>query len=159
VAPVEKKETPLRRHSRQTTFGPDKHERDDVLLAFGKKLRPLRVAAGLSQQGLAVRCFMRFDQISAYERGVRAPDLIALLVLGETLGLSAGELTEGLAAPLRRAGTAQMLDLVTRQPGLSTGAAAASLGLPFWYASALARYLQSTGAIVSEPTGWQPAER
>ncbi|MCW3018878.1 MAG: hypothetical protein JWN10_1186 [Solirubrobacterales bacterium] len=158
---MEQKETPprVRRQSRRITFGPDKRERDDVLLAFGKKLRPLRVAGGLSQRDLAVRCFMRLDQVSAYERGARVPDLIALLVLGETLGASTRELTEGLAAPLRRAGTAQLLELVTRQPGLSTDAAAASLGLPFWYASTLALYLQSTGAIVLERTGWQPAEQ
>jgi transcriptional regulator with XRE-family HTH domain len=158
---VKKKETPLRvpRQSRQVTFGPDKREKDDVLFAFGKKLRPLRVAAGLSQQDLAVRCFTRFDRISAYERGVRAPDLIALLLMGETLGVSAGDLTDGLVAPLRRTGTAQLLELVSRQSGLSTDAAATSLGVPFWYASTLARYLQSTGAIVSAPTGWQPVDQ
>jgi DNA-binding Xre family transcriptional regulator len=74
-----------------------------------------------------VRCFTRIDRISAYERGVRAPDLIALLLLGDPLGVSAGDLTEGLVAPLRRTGTAQLLALVTRQPGPSTEAGATSL--------------------------------
>ena len=71
-----------------------------------------------------MRCFTRIDRISAYEHRVRAPDLIALLLLGDALGVSAGDLTEGLVAPLRRTGTA----LVTRQPGLRTEAAAISLG-------------------------------
>jgi transcriptional regulator with XRE-family HTH domain len=132
-------------------------ERDDVLLAFGGRLRALRVAAGLSQEELAVRCFMRRAQISAVERAVRAPDLPDLLVLAERLGVSAGELTNGLTAPVRRAGTAQALELITRRPGISADALAQSLALPSSYAFEIALYLQSTGAIVSQRTGWQPA--
>ena len=76
------------RQTRYAAFGPDLRERDDVLLAFGGRLRALRVAAGLSQEELAVRCFMRRAQISAVERAVRAPDLPDLLVLAERLGVS-----------------------------------------------------------------------
>jgi len=36
------------RQTRHAAFGPDKRERDDVLIAFGENLRALRVAAGLS---------------------------------------------------------------------------------------------------------------
>ncbi len=149
--------TRVRRQARPATFGPDKRERNDVLLAFGEKLRVVRVEAGLSQEALAVRCFMARYQISALERGVRAPDLPALLVLEQRLGVSTGELTEGLEAPVRRVGTAQVRDLIARQPGISDDALAASLGLPFWYAVEIALYLQSTGEIAHERTGWRPA--
>jgi transcriptional regulator with XRE-family HTH domain len=144
------------RQTRWAAFGPDTRERDDVLLAFGGNLRASRIAAGLSQGALAVRCFMRHDQISAFERGARAPDLPALLVLGGGLGVSAGELIDGLVAPVRRVGTAQVLDLITRQPLISTDAIAVSLGLPFAYAAEIALYLRSTGAIAPQRTGWQP---
>jgi transcriptional regulator with XRE-family HTH domain len=144
------------RQTRWAAFGPDTRERDDVLLAFGGNLRALRIAAGFSQGALAVRCFMRHDQISAFERGVRAPDLPALLVLGRGLGVSAGELIDGLAAPVRRVGTAQVLDLITRQPPISTDAIAASLRLPFAYTAEIALYLRSAGAIAPQRTGWQP---
>ena len=145
------------RQSRLVTFGPDRHERADVFLGFGNNLRTLRAAAGLSQDQLAKRCFMPRDQISAIERGVRAADLPAMLVFEERLGVSVTELTAGLTAPIRRAGTVQVLDLLRRQPGLSTDALAAMLGLPFWYVCEIALYLQSIRAIVSEQSGWQPA--
>jgi transcriptional regulator with XRE-family HTH domain len=146
--------TGVTRQTRWAAFGPDTRERDDVLLAFGGNLRASRLAAGLSQEGLAVRCFMRHDQVSAFERGVRAPDLPALLVLGGGLGVSAGELIDGLVAPVRRVGTAQVLELITRQPPISTDAIAASLGLPFAYTAEIALYLRSTGAIAPQRTGW-----
>ncbi len=145
------------RQTRWAAFGPDRRERDDVLRAFGGKLRALRAAAGFSQEALAVRCFMRRDQISALERGASAPDLPALLVLGARLGVSAGELIEGLQAPVRRVGTRQVLDLVTRRHGVSADGIAASLGLPFSYAAEITLYLQSTGQIAAQRTGWQPA--
>ena len=43
------------------------HERS----AFGSLLRRFRLAAGLSQEGLAVRSRLSLGAISAYERGVR----------------------------------------------------------------------------------------
>src|SRR5271169_5929131 len=131
---------PARRRNRQVTFGLDKHERDDILLTVGERLRRARIAARLSQQGLAVRCFMRVDRVSAYERGMRVPDLIALLMFEQRLGVSVEDFAGGLLAPTRRAGTAQLLDLVAREPGLSTDAIAASLRLPSWYVTEIALY-------------------
>jgi transcriptional regulator with XRE-family HTH domain len=144
--------------ARWVAFGPDKRERDDVLLAFGGNLRTLRAAVGLSQQELAVRCFMRSSHISALERGASAPDLPALLVLGERLGVSAVELIEGLQAPLRRVGTGQVLELITTSPGITTDGIATSLGLPYPYGAEIALYLQSARLIApAEQRGWRPA--
>jgi transcriptional regulator with XRE-family HTH domain len=146
-----------RRQTRYAAFGPDVRERDAVLHAFGEKLRAHRGAARLTQEDLAVRCFMRCAQISRIECGDRAPNLSDLLVLARRLGVSVGELTDGLQAPVRGVGTAQVLDLISRQPGITADALAASLGLPSSYAFEIALYLQSTGAIVSQRTGWHPA--
>jgi hypothetical protein len=85
------------------------------------------------------------------------PDLITLLVLADRLTVSVAELTNDLPVPLRRVGTAQVLDMITLQPGISTDALAASLELPFWYAAEIVLYLESTGAIVPTRSGWQPA--
>jgi transcriptional regulator with XRE-family HTH domain len=142
-----------RRQTRHAAFGPDVRERDAVLHAFGENLRAHRVAARLTQEDLGVRCFMRLAQISKIERGNKAPNLSDLLVLAHRLGVSAGEFTDGLQAPVRRVGTAEVLDLITRQPGITADALAASLALPSSY---IALYLQSTGAIVSRRTGWHP---
>jgi transcriptional regulator with XRE-family HTH domain len=148
-----------RRQSRRVTFGPDRHERDELLIVFGGNLRALRGAAGLSQERLAMRCFMRRDQIWAFESGRRALDLPDLLVLAQRLGVSVGVLTEGLEAPVRRVGTAQVLDLITRQPVIKDDGLAASLGLPRWYVSEIILYLQSLGAIRPTRTGWQPVPK
>jgi transcriptional regulator with XRE-family HTH domain len=124
--------------------------------AFGENLRARRHAARLTQEELAVRCFMRHGQISKIERGGRAPNLTDLLVLAHRLDISTGQLTDGLQAPVRQVGTAQVLDLIATQPGIKADALATSLGLPFSYAFEIALYLQSTGAIVSRRTGWHP---
>jgi transcriptional regulator with XRE-family HTH domain len=145
--------------SRRVVAGPDKHEREEILLGFGTKLKTLRTMAELTQEELAVRAFMGRDEISCYERGARVPSMLAVLMLEARLDASRGSLTEGLAAPTRRVGIARMLELVTREPGLSMNAATASLELPQWYTSQLALYLQSIGAIISGPTGWVPADK
>jgi transcriptional regulator with XRE-family HTH domain len=138
-------------------FGPDLREREDVLRAFGKKLRAYRLAAGFTQEHLAVRCFVRKGRIGVLESGLGAPDLPTLLVLAERLSVSVGELTDGLQAPVRCDGTRRVRDLVTRQPGIAADELAASLKLPYSYAFETALYLQSTGEIVSTPTGWHLA--
>lgn len=45
---------------------------------FGKKLKELRVAKGLTQCGLAEELGMSFSTVSMYERGQRRPDLPTL---------------------------------------------------------------------------------
>jgi transcriptional regulator with XRE-family HTH domain len=145
-----------RRQTRYAAFGPDVRERDSVLHVFGEKVRALRDAAGLSQEEMAVRCFMRRAQVSEIERGLRRPDLPDLLVLADRLGVAAEALIDGLQAPVRRVGTAQVLDLITRQPGITADTLATSLGLPSSYAFEIALDLQSTGAIASRRTGWHP---
>jgi DNA-binding CsgD family transcriptional regulator/transcriptional regulator with XRE-family HTH domain len=141
------------RPAQLVALGVDRTERDGVLLAFGQNLKERRRTAGLSQVKLASRCFLRRDHISAFERGVRAPSLILLLVLADGLGVSAGDLADGLPAPTRRAGKAQALALITSQPGIGTAALAESLRLPSWYVTQIVRHLQATGAI-SGPAGW-----
>lgn len=113
----------------------------------------LRVEAGLSQQKLADRCFMRHDQVSSFERGVRIPNLLALLLLAHGLDVSMDRLTEGLVAPARWASVAQMIELLARRPGISTDDVAESLCLPSWYVSELVLYLQSVDAIGGERKG------
>ncbi len=146
-----------RRLTRYAAFGPDMPERDAVLLAFGKRLRALRVAARVSQERFAPRCFMRLDQISRFERGLRPPNILDLLILEQRLGVTGGELIRDLQAPVRRVGTAQVLDLIRRQPGITAEALATSLELPSSYAFEIALYLLSTGEIVSKHSGWHPA--
>jgi len=145
-----------RRQTRHAAFGPDVRERDAVLRASGEKLRAHRIGARLTQEDLAARCFMRRAQISKIECGGGAPSLSDLLVLAHRLGVSAGELIAGLEAPVRRVGTAQVLDQIIRQPGITAEDLATSLGLPYSYAFEIAIYLQATGAIISHRRGWHP---
>ncbi len=145
-----------RRVRRYAVAGPDKPERDDVLLEFGQKLKASRRAAGFSQERLAVCCFLPREQIWGLEAGKRAAEVPELLVLADRLGVSAVELIAGLEAPLRRVGTAQVLDQVIRQPGINAEELANSLGLPYSYAFEIATYLQVTGAIISHRRGWHP---
>jgi transcriptional regulator with XRE-family HTH domain len=141
---------------RQVALGPDIPERDGILRAFGEDLRSLRVAARLSQEQLAARSFLRHGQISDLERGETAPNLTVLLMLAHAIGVSVGELTDGLVAPSRQAGRTEILAVLARQPGISTDGLAQALGLPSWYVLQTVRCLQSFGEIVRKSPGWQP---
>jgi transcriptional regulator with XRE-family HTH domain len=139
--------------SRKITFGPDQHEASGVLRVFGQHLTLLRAEANLSQQRLADRCFLRDSHISKFERGLRVPNLLALLTLASSLGVSMDSLTEGLTAPARRASVAELRELLARRPGISTDAAAESLQLPPWYVKELVLHLQSVGTVLRERKG------
>lgn len=144
------------RDARQLALGPDKRERDLLLLAFGQNLKTQRVLAGLSQQALADRCFLRPGQVSQLERGKTAPGLLVLLLLADTTGVEIGQLVSGLAAPSRRASREQILALVTQHPGISTAELEGSLGLPPEYVARTARRMHSYQEIVWRSRGWQP---
>jgi len=145
------------KQARLAALGPDKPEKDDLLLAFGKNLSSLRGATRLSQDKLARRCFLRHDHIAHFERGAATPNLIMLLMLAHTLGASVADLTEGLAAPSRTASKGRTLALVASQPGISTLALADDLALPAWYVRELIRCLEATGEVARQPPGWRRA--
>jgi transcriptional regulator with XRE-family HTH domain len=123
------------RQTRYPAFGPDVPERNSVSLAFGERLRAIRVAAGLSQEVLAVRCFMQRAQISAIECGKGTLDPPRILVVAQRLGASAGALIDGLETPIRRVGTARCPTWSPGSPGIIADALAGSLELPSSYAA------------------------
>jgi len=142
------------KQTRLVGLGPDRPERDAMLVPFGERLRSLRVSAGLSQEAIARRCFLGGHDISDLERGHSAPVLPTLLMLRDALGISVGVLTDGLQAPTRQASRAQILALLSAHPGSSTQALAESIGVPAWYIRQLVRYLEATGA-----PGWETGRR
>jgi DNA-binding CsgD family transcriptional regulator/DNA-binding XRE family transcriptional regulator len=147
------------RRTRHLTFGPDEVETRSLLLAFGENLRLLRCRAGLSQQVLGDRCFLRHDQISRLERGLAEPSLPLLMVLAHGLGVGVEELTKRLQAPRRRASRAKMLALLAEQPELKTEQIAELLGLPSWYVLQNGRHLRSYRKIGVDRTDLRVGER
>jgi transcriptional regulator with XRE-family HTH domain len=133
----------------------DRPERDAFRLAFGQNLKLLRTTARLSQGALAARCFLRDDSVSRLERGGASPRLELLVLIAAALGVSVGELTEGLAAPARAAGLERALAALAEQPGSATSALAISAELPERYVWQLLRYLTATRQIRREGGGWQ----
>jgi predicted ATPase/transcriptional regulator with XRE-family HTH domain len=98
---------------------------------FGDLLRRHRLAAGLTQEGLAERASLSARGISALERGVnRAPQRETVLLLAKALGL-AGEERAAFDAAARRRGTSS-------GNSLDTGALAPSV-LPLPLTSLLGR--------------------
>ena len=142
------------KQTRLVVLGPDKPERDAMLVPFGEKLRSLRASAGLSQEAIARRCFLGGHDISNLERGHSAPVLPTLLMLRDALGISVGVLTDGLQAPSRKASRAQVLALLSAHRDSSAQSLAESIGVPAWYVRQLIRYLEATGAMGWE-RGWQ----
>ena len=68
----------------------------DLGIAFGKRLRAVRRAQGLSQDQLADRTRMHATTISRIERGAREPRVTTVLRLARGLGVSAGTLIDPL---------------------------------------------------------------
>jgi len=63
---------------------------------FGRHLRELRLARGLTQPQLAERCDSNVPFISNVERGVMLPGLAMLLRLGDALEINISDLVEAL---------------------------------------------------------------
>jgi transcriptional regulator with XRE-family HTH domain len=69
-----------------------------VSSAFGRRLREVRAAHGLSQDDLARETGVHPTAISRFERGLREPRLKSLLLLARGLGVKPRELVEELGA-------------------------------------------------------------
>ncbi len=67
-----------------------------VAIAFGKKLRQLRVARGLSQEEVAERAGLSTNAIGSYERGVRFPRDTSLDALLDALGADPEEMSRAV---------------------------------------------------------------
>jgi transcriptional regulator with XRE-family HTH domain len=79
-------------------------ERMALTREFGKRLRELRVAAGLSRAQLAERCRVSQSTISKSELGRGEPRLLLILILCEGLRVTPDELIGALPAPTARRG-------------------------------------------------------
>jgi transcriptional regulator with XRE-family HTH domain len=62
--------------------------------ALGQAIRELRLAAGISQEGLAERCGMHRTYVGGIERGERNVSFRNLLRLADALGVRASQLLE-----------------------------------------------------------------
>jgi len=134
----------------------DKHVRRAFLLGFGRRLRRLRTGAALTQDELAARCFLRSGQVSALERGNLLPNLETLLLLGDALGASVGEMADGLlAAPIHGVHRSKMLRLVAERPRSTSKTLVNASGLPKTYAWQILRYLAAYSEIKPDDQGWQ----
>jgi transcriptional regulator with XRE-family HTH domain len=135
--------------------GPDRLEIDAILATFGQSLKARRKSAGLTQEALAHRCFLRPGQVSRFERGQSDPHLTVLLLLAHALDSTASQLSDGLVlAPTRQASSQVMLALIRATPGIAADDMAETLRLPSWYVNQNARRLRSLGAIHRTRNGW-----
>lgn len=81
----------------------------DYVKLLGQNVRRVRVAAGLSQEALALELGIDRTYISGIERGVRNPSIKIIVALAERLGSSPAELLSVLPGSaggdaLKRAG-------------------------------------------------------
>ncbi len=67
-----------------------------VLVKFGKRVRALREAAGISQEALASQAHMHRTYLSGVERGERNISLINIVKLARALNISTSQLVVGI---------------------------------------------------------------
>ncbi|MGC9525967.1 MAG: helix-turn-helix domain-containing protein [Limnospira sp.] len=67
-----------------------------TLKALGVLIRQYRMAVGISQEELGLRCNLDRTYISGLERGVRNPSLTALVALADGLDTTVSKLLETL---------------------------------------------------------------
>jgi transcriptional regulator with XRE-family HTH domain len=70
-------------------------------LVFGRRLRALRIAHGMSQDNLADRMGLRGSAIWRLEHGLREPRLTTILRLARGLGVASGVLVDAQDTPAR----------------------------------------------------------
>ncbi len=68
----------------------------DILIRFGRRVRELRKAKGLSQEDFAAECGLDRTYISGIERGRRNVSLINVRAIARGLGTSISDLFRGL---------------------------------------------------------------
>lgn len=71
-------------------------DQESEVAAFGRQLRTVRKARGMSSHDLAVRADMLETEVGRYERGGREPRLTTILRLARALGVLPGELLDPL---------------------------------------------------------------
>lgn len=78
-------------------MSPRERSRDQAIaLAFGKRVREARLAAGLSQEALAEAAELHPTFISNVERGYRVPTIPTLIKLAAGLKVEPSVLVDGL---------------------------------------------------------------
>jgi transcriptional regulator with XRE-family HTH domain len=68
----------------------------DIRRRFGERVRELRKARGVSQEGFAAECGIDRTYIGGIERGERNPALRKIEAIARALDVSISELTRGL---------------------------------------------------------------
>lgn len=66
----------------------DQKQRAALLVAFGLRVRQLRLASGLSQEALADRAGLHRTYVGSVERGERNISLLNIQALAEALGVT-----------------------------------------------------------------------
>lgn len=74
----------------------------DAGIAFGKVLRQLREAAGLTQEQLGFEADLRRTYISILELGQQQPSLTTILKIAQALNCSPGKLLDMVAEEISR---------------------------------------------------------
>lgn len=71
-------------------------EKGDILKRFGQRVRELRTKAEYSQESFAAKCGLDRTYIGGIERGERNVALRNIGTIAKALGLSVGELMNGI---------------------------------------------------------------
>lgn len=72
-----------------------------IAATFGRVLREQRLAAGMSQEGLALNALVDRTFVSQLERGVRQPTLTTVFRLAAALGVAPADLIQRMERGLR----------------------------------------------------------
>lgn len=120
---------------------------DPIDLAVGARIRLQRHAVGLSQQSLAARLGLSFQQIQKYERGANRVSASMLVRTAEALGCSPALLLVG-AEDQQHAADVQWLTLLTQNGATELLAAFSQIADPDTRAAVIA----ITRGLVSEPS-------
>lgn len=83
------------------------------MVDFGRKLRQLREAQGLTQKQVGTRIGVTSSVVSAYENGIRLPSYAALIKLTSLYGVSADYLLGISGIPTRESQHLISLDGLT----------------------------------------------
>ena len=71
-------------------------QEEDICIRFGRRVRQLRKARGLSQEDFGFECDLDRTYISGIERGTRNVSLRNIEALARALGISLSELFAGI---------------------------------------------------------------
>lgn len=122
----------------------------EIDIHVGRRVRERRIILGMSQEELANRLNLTFQQVQKYERGINRINAGRLYEIAQLLGVPTAYFYQGVGGDIETAAPTALSQLLTSREGIELAHAFAAIGDPN-QRRALIQVARSMAATAVEP--------